>query len=187
MGHMIIRILVYADSEEDAFNEAQNVFDSLCGDGAGSAFDYYNTFDGASAIERWGEIEPVTKICLDFGSKECGKCVERFHCYTTQMNTELEKAMQETKRDFLEELGEVKKYLATHTDDQLFEEDWFKFHCSQVGQDSGPQVRLYDQDSEGIRTHKHLDNVLNKWGRGGKPDPELRDKSLYLIPADVHY
>lgn len=185
--HMVIRVLVYADSEEDAFDEAQTVFEGLCGEG--SSFDYYNTFDGARAMERWGELPMVTKVCLDFGSEKCGKCDERFHCYTTQMNAELVEAMQMTKRDFLESLEEIKKYLATNTDDQLFEEDWFKFRCYQVGQDRGPQIQLYDQNGEGIRNHGHLNNILKRWaGSKGKPDYESEEnKNLYIIPADVHY
>lgn len=148
---MVISVLVYANDEEGALSEAGGILDNLCGEG--NEFDYYSTFNNEHASERWGEKSPATKICADLGSDRCDKCNERFHCYTTQINSD------------------------------------FKFRCNQAGAYIGPCVRLYDQDGEGIRERKHLQNVLNKWAcnNSGKPDPELEGLNLYIVPADVHY
>jgi len=185
--HMVIKVLVYADDEEEAVNEADCVLDGLCGEA--EPFDYYHTFDNPQATKRWGELPKAARICMDLGSEKCDKCDDRFHCYTTQMNSMLEEAMQRTKQGFLENLGHLKKLIATHTDDELLEDSDFKFYCNQAGEYRGPCVWLYDQDGEGIREKKHLQDVLNRWAcnNGGKPDPELEDKNLFIVPADVHY
>ena len=184
---MIIKILVYADDEGDAVNEADCVLDGLCGEGA--PFDYYHTFDNEQATDRWGELPKALRVCTDFGSDKCSKCDERFRCYTTQMNSMLEEAMQNTKQEFLENLGLIKNFITTYTDDELFEDSDFKFRCNQAGEYRGPCVWLYDQDGEGIREKRHLHNVLNRWAciNGGEPDPELEGKNLFIVPADVHY
>jgi len=178
--HMIIKILVFAGDEEEAVDEAHTVLENLCGDDR--PFDYFNTFDGGSATERWGELPEAVRVCGDFGTEKCNECNERFHCYTTQMNAMIKEAMEDTKQSFIDNLTRIKEYITTHTDDQLFEESWFKFRCNQVGQDAGPCVWLYDQDGEGIRNTEHLNHVLNKWNDDG-----LAKKNLYVVPADVHY
>ncbi len=186
--HMVVRVLVFADNEEEALSEASSVLDRLCGED-GQPFDYYSTFDEGYATQRWGELPAAVKICGDMGSDKCNTCGERFKCYTSQINEMLDEGMQSTKREFMENLGEIKKYLTTHTDEQLFEEDWFKFRCHQAGQYRGSCVWCYDQDGEGIREYSHLKNVLEKWAcnNGGNPLPELEDKNIYVVPADVHY
>lgn len=188
---MVIRVLVFAEDEEEALDEAKGVYENLCGEDC--PFDYYTTFDedgyGVSGKDRWGEMPPAVKVCGDLGSPKCDQCSERFKCYTTQMNEMIEEAMQKTKQEFLEHLGYIKKYLTTHNDDQLFEEDDFKYHCHSAGQYQGPNVWLYDQDGEGIRDHEHLRNVLSKWAcnNEGEPSPDYKDKNVYIVPADVHY
>jgi len=185
--HMVIKVIVFAEDEEEALSEAQCILDSLCGES--EPFDYYNTFDDVYATERWGELPKVIRVCADLGSEKCEECKERFRCYTTQMNGMLEEAMQQTKQEFFEHLGMIKKFLTTHDDDQLFEDGDFKYHCHSAGQYQGPNVWLYDQDGEGIRDSEHLKNVLSKWAcnNGGQPIPELANKNTYVIPADVHY
>jgi len=185
--HMIVKILVFAEDEEDAVSEAHYVLDRLCGEG--EPFDYFSTFNDKHALERWGEMPPAVKVCADLGSDKCDKCSERFKCYTIQTNSMIEEAMQKTKQEFLENLAPMKKLLATHNDDQLFEDHSFMFRCYQIGQYKGPCVSLYDQDGEGIRDNEHLNHVLSRWAcnHEGKPDPELRDKSIFCVPADVHY
>ncbi len=184
---MVVKVLVYADDEDEAVDLAGDILDGMCGE-AYFPFDYYNTFDNGWATERWGELPKAVKICGEFGTAKCDTCAERFKCFTTEMNTMLEEAMLSTKKEFFEHLGEIKKYLTTHNDDELFEDDWFKYHCHSAGEGQGPNVWLYDQDGEGITETKHLMNVLNRWAcnNKGEPDPEY-DKPIYLVPADVHY
>ena len=185
--HMVVKVLVYAEDEEDALSEAGCALDNLCGEG--NVFDYYNTFDNGWATERWGELPKAVRVCADLGSDKCNTCDERFRCYTTQMNSMLDEAMEQTKKEFFENLGHIKKFLTTHTDDELFEDSDFKFRCNQAGEYRGPCVWLYDQDGEGIREKDHLQNVLNRWACNNedKPDPELEGKDIYIDPADVHY
>ena len=185
--HMVIHVLVYADDEKDALDEASSILDNLCGES--EPFDYYNTFDSGYATERWGELPMVARICGDLGSEKCDKCDERFRCYTTQMNSILEEAMQDTKKEFFENLNEIKAFITMCSDDELFEDGDFKFRCHQAGEYQGPCVWLYDQDGEGIRDTEHLNNVLNRWACNNRGEPvlELVDKNIYVIPADVHY
>ena len=185
--HMVIKVLVYATSENDALGEARRVLNNLCGDY--KEFDFYNTFDDGWATRRWGELPKAIRVCGDFGLEKCDTCAERFQCYTNQMNSMLEESMLATKQEFLKNLGEIKKCITIYNDDQLFEDDDFKWRCHQAGQYKGSCVYLYDQDGEGIRDNEHLKNVLSKWAcnHGGKPDPELEDKSVFIVPADVHY
>jgi len=48
--HMVVKVLVYADDEEDALSEASCALDGLCGEG--NVFDYYSTFNDGHASDR---------------------------------------------------------------------------------------------------------------------------------------
>jgi len=185
--HMVIKVLVYAENEEDALDEAQSVFEGLCGEG--QPFDYFSTFDEGWATERWGELPSAVKVCKDLGSPKCDKCKDRFKCFTGEVNSMIAEAMERTKREFLDNLAEVKKLLVSKSDEELFEDGDFKYRCHCCGSYEGPDVWLYDHEGEGIRDSDHLKNVLEKWAcnNGGQPDPELANKDIYVVPADVHY
>lgn len=178
--HMVIRVLSYGENKKDALSKAKNILDGLCGED-GQPFDYYTTFDDntsqVSGKARWGEIPCICEA----DSKEGKKLIDD--------------GMQYTKEAFLENIKIARKVLKEKTDKQIFENsDWdkdmikYRFHC--LGAYRGANIFLYDQDGEGIRDPKHLENILKKWSciyeKEGKQNP-YQDKKLYVIPADVHY
>jgi len=187
---MIINIIVYAEDEDEAVDEAKITLDRLCGEDGQRYFDYYSTFDEGFASKRWGDLPKATFICTDLGSEKCGYCADRFKCYTVKTNEILEEAMVATKRDFLRALGEIKSGITAKSDEELFEDDnMFKYWCHKAGEYRGNHVWLYDNDGEGIRNTTHLKNVLDKWAcnNSGEPEPQYDNLKIYVVPADVHY
>jgi len=188
--HMVIRAIVYAHNEEEALNKARGIFEKLCGD-EGQPFDYYTLFDEDSPIagkNRWGNLPVVARADSPEGKKL------------------IDYAMRVTKKEFMDNMAEIREGLLNLTDEELFNEElgpnaiairaldqsehigfsydpsMIKFSMRQVGAYVGPSVYLYDNDGEGIRTPKHLNNVLNKWGAD-----EYKDLDVFVVPADVHH
>ena len=138
-----------------------------------------------SGKSRWGNY-PVVALA---DSKEGKKLIDD--------------GMRFTKEGFIEKIKMIKKLINFYNDDELFEEEiidikkkmlkeledkkdkiglgisWFKYYCSCVGEYSGTNIYLYDDDGSGIRNNKHLKDVLNKWGKEN-------DKKVFVIPVDVH-
>jgi hypothetical protein len=190
---MVINALVYAHDKEEALNLAEHIFENMVGDS--HSFDYYTMFrekdDGhtVSGSDRWGKIP----ACMDVTSKRGKK--------------ELDGAWKATARDFKDSMSKVRKALSIFTDEELLETEYdtkkpeteeekdkhyirsmFRFYCRNVGQYCGSSCWLYDQDGEGIKTKKHLDDVLNKWvNLDGKVSDDLKEKKIWIVPADVHF
>jgi hypothetical protein len=187
---MIIRVIVYAHDEQEAMENARQVFEGLCENQ--DPFDYYTTFDEdkpMSGKNRWGELPVVVKVCTRHGSEECDTCKERFKCYTTKIIDLVHEGMEATKQEFFKHLVDIKHGFATKSDIELFEDGMFKYYMYAAGREKGPSVYLYDQDGDGIADTEHLDNVLNKWQcnyEEGEENP-YSDMDMFVIPADVHY
>jgi len=165
--HYLIGVIVYGKNKEEAFDEAKELLDNLCGDY--KAFDYYSTAD--DSFSRWK-----------------GQKVIRVNCKKgKELVTSLMKYTEET---FFETLEKVKKALDSYTSEELFEEkdkEMFRYRCSCLGQYEGHEIHLYDTDGAGIRNNKHLKNVLSKWKcLGGKYPKKYADMNIYIVPADVH-
>ena len=63
----------------------------------------------------------------------------------------------------------------------------FKYRCSCLGQYKGSDIRLYDNDGQGIRDNKHLKDTLTKWkSLGKKVTKEYAGMNVYITTADVH-
>lgn len=178
--HMVIRVLVYDKDKKSAFSKATQTLDRLCGED-GQPFDYFTTFDDktstVSGEARWGKLPSVCEA----DSKEGKKLIEE--------------GMEYTKNTFLENIKIARKVLKKKTDNEIFNDDIFdrdmiryRFYC--LGEYRGPSIWLYDNDGEGVRTPKHLKDILNKWEciyeKEKKPNP-YKDLTLYVVPADVHY
>jgi len=188
--HMVIGAVVYAHNEEEALNKARNTFERLCGEG--QAFDYYVLFDEdlpMSGKNRWGNLPTVVRADSPEGKRL------------------IDSRMRATKSEFMQDMAEIRKGLLNLTDEELFNEElgpnaiairaldqsehigfsydpsMIKFSMRQVGAYVGPSVYLYDNDGGGIRTPRHLNNVLNKWDNAN----EYKDLDVFVVPADVHH
>ena len=176
--HMIIRAIVFAKNNDDALNKAEIVFKRLCEDQR--PFDYYAMFDtpgtAVSGAGRWGQMEAVSLASSRQGLKL------------------INEGMKYQKESFLQGISRLKQHLKRGIDElwlnnTAWKKDIGSFHytCHQLGQYSGGEVFLYDQDGEGIRSETHLDDVLNRWAdKEGVIPEEYSDLKVYVVPADVH-
>lgn len=204
--HMVIRILTYASSAEEAVRNAVNILDNqLCS--SSGLFDWYTTFDDETATTsgkaRWGELPPAVKADSELGMKL------------------IREGIMWTWDSFLESLRHVKNWIENADITTLFEDrgehrdkypfdDYglgFRYACYCLGQYSGPEIWIYDNDGEGIRDTKHLLNVLNKWQciyddlsdadahrlsqwdyehNQKKTNPYI-DLDVWVVPVDVHH
>jgi len=161
--HVIIRTIVYGKDENEALKEAKTIFRRFV---ENRVFDYYTLFNDkdarVSGIARWGRLE----ACPLAESKKGKEGISQ--------------AMRSTKDWFLFHLNQVKDFLQTCSDDELFDEGkdgWFRYRCRCLGEYIGPNIYLYDSDGEGVLNEKRLKCALRK-----RPN-----KEAYVVPADVHY
>lgn len=164
---MLIRGLVYSESEDEALFQAKTqVFDRLVED---HAFDYYVTADmdgrGVSGTDRWGEYPAAVPAATTEGRE----LIENGWEYTVD---EYERALDQIE-EFLEEYDRH----ALWEDESTHMQYSYPFH--KVGQFQGPSTFLYDQHGQGIRSRGHLDRILE--------NEHDYDGDLYVSPADVHY
>ena len=197
--HQIIKAILYANSEEEALDKDKAIFENLCGDG--QAFDYYTLFNEDSPVSgkaRWGNL-PVIARADSLEGKQL-----------------IDEGMQATRDEFMENIAHVREGLNNLTDEELFREelgpgaiaakafdesnsktDTFAYNAHMIkyfmrgaGAYTGPDVYLYGQYGEGIRTPESPNNVLNKWRclyeDEGKENP-YKDSDIFVVPADVHY
>ena len=186
--HMIIRIICYGKDEKEAREQAEIILeDNLVG--GDKSFDYGTFFDdetaGASGKARWGNL---TSVALA-DSKEGKKLIDE--------------GMKFTKEEFKRNLQKVKEIIDSYSEDELFEGEvtdikskilekldgkkdidltMFKYYCSCLGEYRGSNIFLYDNDGEGIRSERHLKDVLNKWNR-----KDYEGLNIYVVPVDVHH
>tara|TARA_R100001082_G_scaffold105683_1_gene77963 strand:+ start:194 stop:688 length:495 start_codon:yes stop_codon:yes gene_type:complete len=163
--HMVIRNIVYANSESEALSISHSNFDNLCE--GGRPFDYYDTFDNGGT-SYWGrKLSPTSKINTEEGRKL------------------IVDGWRNTLRDMRYHLQEIQKITENKSALEIIKSlkhNHLQYHYKSIGDYRGSGVWMYDNDGEGIKSRKHLDNVINKWGAN-----EYRDKDIYIVPADVHY
>lgn len=176
--HMVIRTIVYASTKKEALSKAKEVFNGLCENQ--NPFDYFTTFDEentkVSGKARWGNLPVVAKVSSKGGQKL------------------VEEGMKYTYEGFCESLNSIRRNIVKFTNTQLFEgtekDDMFRHRCHCIGKYRGGDIFLYDNDGEGIRSKRHLKDVLNKWNclyeKQNKPNPYKND-DVWVIPADVHF
>ena len=161
--HMVIRVIVYASSQEEALKKGKKVLSKLCEE---EKFDYYATFDEEGLVvagkDRWGNLPVVAKL----SSKEGKKLISEGFC-----------AM---RKEFYRCLNKIRKYLKENSNKQLFEDtSLFRYYCYCLGQYSGSEIWLYNNDGEGIRNTRELKWALN---------PEsISKENIWVVPADVHF
>ena len=191
--HMVIKILTFANSKEEALSQAKEILaKNLCGEGR--PFDYYTTFDDNSSTvsgkARWGNLPPVVKA-----SSVKGKEL-------------IEEGMKATWKLFKRSMDCIRPALAIHSDEEIFNEK-----CSHLahekndiglcktmylprhfmycaGRYEGPDIWLYDHDGVAIRDVDRLKNVISHWSdyyeKKGQENP-YKNMELFVVPADVHY
>lgn len=170
--HTVIDCLVPAKSAEEALAKGKTVFEELCGDGR--QFDYYTTFDDDSSPMsgpgRWGKQAPAQPISHPAGMKL------------------MDGAMAATKREFLDNLKEVRAALSKYKDLILFngvggfDASMFRYRLRCMGRTSGPDIWLYDQHGEGIINEPDLKRSLEAMTKDLAAGEEI-----WIVPADVHF
>ena len=172
--HMIIRNIVYADSESNALSSAKTNFEELCN--GQEIFDYYDMFDNGGT-SYWGAKYPaIANIKSVLGRK---------------MVVDGWKA---TLRGIRHHLKKIKKVINSCKFIDLLEDDLTQHDFYSIGEYRGSSCWLYDDDARGIKRRSHLNSVLDRWEDTYKnhhnfADDEWKYKDLdvYIVPADVHY
>ena len=175
--HQVISAIVYAEDEEEAMNQASRIFDNMV---VLEIFDYYRTFDedgdGVSGKSRWGKLPAYAKADSEEGKKLVGD------------------GMKYTKDEFIEDVGKIRECLSKFSDEEIFNGDarenlLFRCYCHHAGQYKGSSVWLYDNDGDGIRTEKEMNDTLGKYAclyeDKGEKNPYAND-TVWVVPADVH-
>lgn len=195
--HMSIIQLVYANSPDEAVEKAESIAEGYCGDG--KDFDYYSVQDLEGGKDVHLATSDAGKILID----DCWG-------YTRQDFLEnmakIRAAMVFTDEEIME--GKLADILVTpeemtrpvnprragytlapedHGKAIILDQARYAMHCA--GSYRGGEVHIYDNDGEGIRTTRHLNNALDKWktldtpGKPGKYD----GLDVYAVHLDVHF
>lgn len=162
--HMIICALVEASTAEQALAAGQHVFDRLVGFGPGSSsiFDYYVTFESecsrVAGKGRWGDLPIAAPVNSQAGHRL------------------VENGWQATRAVFDRNLDRVKEAIESFSDEEILHDKGFSRHAFyKVGSYEGPEIFLYDEAGDGVRTRRRLETIVT----GGE--------DLWVVPADVHY
>ena len=174
--HKVIRIIVYANSKEEALERAKETLEQYLV-GEEKPFDYYTTFDipkksaPMSGRARWGNLPPAVKLMSKKGIEL------------------LDKAWEWTVEEFKEHLEELIKIGKECNWDfrKLMEDNWFKYHALCLGEEKGWGVWVFDEDGNGIKSLEHLKNVIEKWKSVLGEENPYKDKEVWIVPVDVHY
>lgn len=181
--HSLIRMIVYADTKEQALEIAKENGLKLC---ERNYFDSYSCFDNDFAISRWGKMIPVVKADSKIGKKL------------------IKEGMKYTKNKLMEHLKFIRELLNKYSDEEIIEQEvtdvrkkilaglsdegmkkeqsellmvTYNFNC--FGQYSGGGIFVYDADAEGIRTQAELRKVLECYNRS--------KKIVWVVPMDTHF
>jgi hypothetical protein len=183
--HMLLGIIVEADSQAEALRKAESVVENL------DHFDGYNMFDGNDreyAVERWGPLPPAMKL----GSPRGKKLLNRL--------------ANATKEELFENLRNLRRLLERYDDEDIWYGDNFdvlpedrkvlrmlkhgkkdvdfndsvtflRHCCYYVGQYAGSAVYLYAQTGDGLRTLTELDSFIR----------QCNPSKTWIVPVDAHY
>jgi hypothetical protein len=156
--HMTIVALVRAQDDSEALSEAKRVFEALVEQGS--------SFDGFQLDEAYKYDSEKGKSLLQ---TVLGYQILEFNVHLAKI------------RDAIR-AGPLK------SDDQLMEDDTFRYHCLCVGESKGSSIRVYDEDAEGIMAKAHLKNVVEDWPSLVKSGKHTKTQEpLWVVSADSHY
>ena len=188
--HMEIRVIVYANTRQLAYNRARDILSQLTGNlSTPCCFDWYTLVD--SHVVKVGTkrgqrlIQEGMKNTLD----EIHERLDRIRYGLSLMsNEEITSGEYPTEERRLELQQAAEK--AGVKVPPLVEPYMLRYDMHCVGAYDGPSVWLYDNDGVGIQTPRHLRDVLNKWSclheDIGKDNP-YHDLDIWVAPADVHF
>lgn len=187
--HKVIRIIVYAETRDEAFSKATEVLDRLCGEE--KTFDYYSTFDKkestVSGIARWGTIgtgcEEITKEVVKklLAEKEFKKQLsgKKWAAAGSALAYELVYGgMMSTLEERRQGLREVRKVLCScEAEDELLtrKHDMLGYYARMFAGDA-MSVYLFDADGEIIADVDHMKDTMQRLGM-----------KVWVVPADVHF
>jgi len=189
MTHMVIRVIVLAENEEEALREAWTVaLEKLGTTSTGGTFDYYEDFTRDGLIlfgrDRWGPIPPALQVTT-----------ASFPTDDTRGLEQVNLAMESNRWAFKRNMTLMRFIFTKYTDDMLFEERGrehkvemegdkliigpsdFRICCLAGWGDPGPYVFLYDFNGNGILNPDMLQTVLDYPAK----------KPLWIVPFDVHF
>jgi len=160
---MVIRVIVYASSKEEALEKGKKVFTQLCEE---KNFDYYTTFDKEGLVvagkDKKGNLPVVAKL----SSKEGKKLISKGFC--------------PMRKNFYYYLNKIRKCLQEKSNKQLFEDSFlFRYYCHCLGQYSGTEIWLYNNDGKGIKNARELKLALNPEG--------ISKENIWIVPANVYF
>lgn len=175
--HDLYGIIRYANNKGEALASAREFMYEMV---RMDIFDWCAFFDEPAATDAYGHYPLVmggnTKIATMF-------IEDRWH---------------HQRSEDMEYIAAIREYLQHATDEQAFNNEtiilpdgtknttMFRHYAYMIGQYQGSEVRLYDQDGEGIRDDKHLKFALNYW-EGSAAPPLDRKLSLFIVPVFAHY
>jgi len=181
--HHVIEMIVYAKTKKEARSRAEETFNEKLI----PRFDYGTFFDEEdttiSGKARWGNMPPV-----ELANSKDGKAL-------------IDDGFDMIKKDFKENLENLKKILNNYDTDEIFEgeildknkqilkeleeEDetlgfhnpyWFNYLCRKISEGDW----LYDNDGNPIKNSRDLKETLNK------KYCEDKDMKVWVLPVDVH-
>jgi len=175
MSHALGRIIVQAENEEDAFDQAEDALMMIAGEG--KDYDGGETLQKSDAFMRNDTEQPIIEVCGKFGSTKCDRCKDRFKCYTRKTVDVVQVEFDRMKTDFLIHMAKIRRAVRSKTNEQLFEDARFRWHCHDVGGHDGYGSLLFDSDGSCIINSKELKSAM-------KPQEGLK---VYVVTVDLHY
>ena len=156
--HMLIAVLADVSSKADALSQAEGVAERLCERGT---FDSY-AMNGEGLAGRWRTDFEATPVKSDKGQAL------------------LQELQEDAKARFLAAIHNLRAVMEGSTDEQWWnaeETSGWRVAALRVGEFEGPEVPLYDEDGNGLRTPCEVKDAL-----AGKPKRER-----WIVPVDMHY
>ena len=154
--HYLVRMIVEAESEQDAHDEAFTIADQLV---ESQEFDYFTEIDS-----RWDECWKPVRLSSKAGLEA------------------VQATMDEQRAEFIESMKKVRKMVSRYSDEQIFNEEFEKveggylsrYYFSKASGYHADACRLYSTGYCEITSQRELDHYLN--------NPE----NYWVVSVDFH-
>jgi len=156
--HYLVRLIVNADTKEDAHAEAERAMDELV---EWHEFDWYNQ---TAENSRWPD------------------CWEPIRLSTKKAQAMVADAMTEQRNDFKRTMDSIRFMLNNYTDEQIFSEEFeqiegyylSRYQFSRASGYHANTCQLFGEDGYSITNQKQLDGYLKD------------TKNLWVVQVDCH-
>jgi hypothetical protein len=184
--HKIIRIIVYANDEQDAYEQAEKILDNLTT--CQTPYDYYTILpydyytileseeddkSRASGTGGFGKVHGVVLADSQTGREMIAESME--HTFNT-----LKKAWKEVRKLILTSTS--KAFFFDECEDKIYPTGLGRYYFNLLGFQDNTNAWIYDNDGEAILNQVHLRDVLEKWNK-----KEYQYNDIFIVSADVHY